>query len=147
MERGGRLYRRILVQAGLLSERQGDLALQKARAEGADFVEWVLNLELVKAEDAVRAIAEHCRVEVAHIDPDNIDSRARELIPRDLCEYHEVVPLRLEDEVLTLATADPANIRNRDDLKLVTGCTVEFAVATTQAIRHAIDHAYVGCSD
>jgi hypothetical protein len=45
-------------------------------------------------------------------------------LPADFVKHHRVLPLRIQDGVLYLATAEPGNTRVLDDVRLLTGLEV-----------------------
>ncbi len=50
---------------------------------------------------------------------------AERVLPADFIQRHQVLPLRIQDGVLHIATADPGNQRVIDDIRLLTGLEVE----------------------
>ncbi len=55
-----------------------------------------------------------------------------EKIPLDLCERHNIFPISIKGPRLFLAVADPADINGIDDVRFLTGLTVE-CVAVDEA--------------
>ncbi|HEY5040817.1 MAG TPA: type II secretion system protein GspE, partial [Verrucomicrobiae bacterium] len=45
-------------------------------------------------------------------------------LPADFVKRHRVLPLKIEDGILHLATAEPGNARVVDDIRLLTGLEV-----------------------
>jgi type IV pilus assembly protein PilB len=71
-----------------------------------------------------------------------VDAAAVELIPGDVATKFQVVPVRREGRVLTVAMANPDNIFAIDDIKFITGFEVKPVVATESAIKRSIDSLY-----
>ncbi len=64
------------------------------------------------------------------------------MIPAEVATKFQVVPVRREGRVLTVAMANPDNIFAIDDIKFITGLEVTPVVATETAIKKAIDAIY-----
>ncbi len=65
-----------------------------------------------------------------------------DLIPSDVANKFQVLPIARRGRVLTVAMANPSNIFAIDDIKFITGLDVQPAVAGELAIRKAIDKHY-----
>jgi type IV pilus assembly protein PilB len=78
-------------------------------------------------------------VDLAHFP---VDREAAHLLPPLLAQRHNVLPIRKQHELLTVATADPTNRFAEDDIRQATGCRVQWAVAVPEAIRQAIAQQY-----
>ena len=55
----------------------------------------------------------------------NASSSSERVLPADFIQRHRVLPLKVQDGVLHLATAEPGNQRIIDDVRLLTGLEVE----------------------
>jgi type IV pilus assembly protein PilB len=51
------------------------------------------------------------------------------LVPRELCERHQILPIAVHGSTLVVALADPGNYHAIDDLKFKTGLNIEIVVA------------------
>ena len=68
-----------------------------------------------------------------------IDPMAIGLVPANMCRRHQVLPIALDGDKLTVAMVDPQNLIALDDLRAVTGRLIEPTVATRQDLLAAID--------
>ncbi len=66
------------------------------------------------------------------------DDAAIEKLSADFAFKNVVAPVRLEDNVLTVAMMDPLDILLRDDIRLLTGCEVLPLLATEDDIQDAL---------
>ena len=78
-------------------------------------------------------------VDLSNFTPDPMVSK---LIPSDVANKFQVVPVAKSGRKLQVAMANPANIFAIDDIKFITGCEVQPMVAPEAAIKKAIDKAY-----
>lgn len=149
MRRDGLLIGQRLVRAGIITDAQLSeaLALQVSSPEHPNVTEILTSLGYTNTLQVQRIIAEQSGtrfVEQAELLPDPV---AIAMIPRQLAEKYHFVPLAFDNNTLTVAMADPRNIRALDDLRIVTGCNVESVMALDEAIDATIAIAYTGGSE
>ncbi|MGL4340377.1 MAG: GspE/PulE family protein, partial [Rhodoglobus sp.] len=68
-----------------------------------------------------------------------IDEAAIGLIPAVLCRRHELLPISVSGDLLTVAMADPGNVFALDDIRAATHMQISPVVAERQDLRTAID--------
>jgi type IV pilus assembly protein PilB len=78
-------------------------------------------------------------IDLSNFTPDPMVSK---LIPADVANKFQIVPVAKSGRKLQVAMANPANIFAIDDIKFITGCEVQPMVAPEAAIKKAIDKAY-----
>ena len=131
-----------LLESSLISQEQLSKALDSQQEAGG-----TLSYNLVKTG----AISEMAFAEfmgqvysVAAVDLEvvEVDVSAVSLIPADVATKFQVVPVKREGRVLTVAMANPDNIFAIDDIKFITGFEVKPVVATESAIKKSIDRLY-----
>ena len=71
-----------------------------------------------------------------------INREAASLIPETVARRLNVLGLRVTDESLTVAVADPTNVLATDELKLIVKREVRMLVSEQTAIRLALEQAY-----
>ncbi len=68
-----------------------------------------------------------------------IEAAAVSLVPANMCRRHEILPIALTGDRLTVAMVDPGNLIALDDLRAVTGRLIDVRVAVRQDLLAAID--------
>ena len=68
-----------------------------------------------------------------------VDRTAVSLVPASLCRRHEVLPIALTEDSLTLAMVDPGNVFAIDDVRAATRLQIHLAVAERADLISAID--------
>ncbi|UCG53729.1 MAG: type IV-A pilus assembly ATPase PilB [Candidatus Latescibacterota bacterium] len=81
-------------------------------------------------------------VPAINLDETEPSEDAVSLIPTEVATKFQVVPIKREGRVLTVAMSNPDNIFAIDDIKFITGLEVRPVVATESAIRKSIDNLY-----
>lgn len=71
-----------------------------------------------------------------------VDSSITKIIPADVAQKYQIVPVNRAGSTLIVAMSDPSNIFAVDDIKFMTGYNVEVVVASETALKSAIDKFY-----
>jgi len=140
----GKRLGRILVQSGLLTERQ----LEKTIAEAGDLTltQAVVMNKLATEAGIARAVAEQTGLDYVDVAMFEIDANASTLLSPDLAHRYSVLPMAFDEGKLVVAMSDPANIFAIDDLRIVTGYEIKPVVAAEGDLKAAIDK-YSGMQD
>jgi type IV pilus assembly protein PilB len=88
------------------------------------------------------ALAVQFNVPFMDLGSHTIDPQLRELVPVKVARQWQVIPISLQQGVLTIAIADPTEQSAQDELRKITGLTVITIVATPQDIARAITRFY-----
>jgi type IV pilus assembly protein PilB len=113
----------LLVGAGVLRP-DGVEAVLAGRRPDERFGDAVVRLQLAAEDDVADAIASQLRlprVDVVDVVP---PAAVVELVPSWLAARHGVLPLRIEDDELVVATDDPSDVAALDDVRMVAGVRV-----------------------
>jgi len=79
---------------------------------------------------------------VSSLEDANIPDQVIRLIPKEVAERHDLIPLCRQGSLLTVVVADQGNLYAIDDVKFLTGLNVEIMVASQETIRKALEHYY-----
>jgi type IV pilus assembly protein PilB len=71
-----------------------------------------------------------------------IDASVIKIIPADVAQKYQIIPVNRAGSTLIVAMSDPSNIFAVDDIKFMTGYNVEVVVASEAALKVAIDKFY-----
>ena len=72
----------------------------------------------------------------------NPEPRAISLIPEDIARKYNVVPISVIGKILTIATAEPADVLVFDDLKSITGYQIRICLADKNEVTETIEKWY-----
>ena len=131
-----------LLEANAITEEDLVTAQEFQKREGGS-----LGLALVRtgAIDDV-TYADHLgkiyNLPVVDLGQTDIRPECIELIPADVAAKFQVLPLKREGRILTVAMANPSNIFAIDDIKFITSLDVQPVVCGELAIKKAIDRHY-----
>jgi len=71
-----------------------------------------------------------------------VDPSVIRIIPPDIAQKYQIIPVNRAGSTLIVAMSDPSNIFAVDDIKFMTGYNVEVVVASEAALKTAIDKFY-----
>ncbi|MCX5632310.1 MAG: ATPase, T2SS/T4P/T4SS family [Phycisphaerae bacterium] len=128
-----------LVVMGRLTEDQL-LAVRSEQLKNAsaDISEILLSLGFVSQEDILAAKAHTYGFEFRHIKPEQIDKDAFAKLDGNFIVSNKIIPVSLEDSVLTVATASPENVFVLDEIKRQTGLDIRVIVCSIEDVEAAI---------
>lgn len=130
----------ILLEQGLITPDQLDLALGEQSASGERLDRVMVRLGMIEAQDVTKAIAEQFGMEVVDLSTLAVDDEVLRSLPPQVVFRQHCVPIGRTPEngtpaTLRVVTADPFEISVFDELRLLTGCRIELALATEEDIR------------
>ncbi len=137
----------ILVNAGLIDEKQLAIALSEQAKTGAKLGQ-VLADHGFTTEDAVsRALAQQSGV--SHIDADeaDIEPAAVELVPEATARKLNALPLRIEGKTLLVAMSNPTDIISIDELQRIAKLFVRVVSTGHRQLLRGLDRAYGGAEE
>ena len=132
----------VLVQAGKISQKQLDAALAAQRETGGRLDSKLVGLGYLKDHELVDFLSKHFGVPAVDLGQIKIDAAVIKIIPAELARKYTVLPISKAAARLTVAMTDPTNVFALDDIKFMTGYTVEPVVAAEESLRTAIDRFY-----
>lgn len=130
----------VLREAGLLSARDLEKALQEQRKrKGRRLGEVLVELKALSERDLALSLG--LKFGMPFVDLDNVtpSPAALSLVGPDLIEKHGVLPVDLDDRVLTVAISDPTAIEPIAALRAIAKRQVHEVIATASALKRRID--------
>lgn len=133
----GKRLGKIVLQSGIITQEQLDEALAQ---DGNRSLTSVLS-DLGYANEVQIAQAVAATMGLVYVDLGNydIDANAATNFSSELAKRYTVLPIKVQDEELIVAMADPANIFAIDDLRIVTGYEIRPVVAAESELVAAIE--------
>ena len=123
-----------LVEDGLLFAKQLEELIEQQKREGTRLHKIIVDKGLVTDQDLSVSMGRVLKVPPVNLARLSIPQEVAELIPRDVCLNHKVIPVTRLDNRLFLAMADPLNVLAVDDVKRITKLDVSAMIASEKAI-------------
>lgn len=131
-----------LLEAGLISEEQLNLALREIKRLGIYLGEALVNLGFVTQEILTVYLAQTTKSEVVDLSTYFIKPEVLELVPYAVARRFPVLPLKVEGSLLTVALANTMDVVAVDTLERLTGHTLDVVSASSSNILDALDQHY-----
>ncbi len=132
----------LLVRNQLISDDQLAKAIAEQKREGIRLGAALVKLGYVQEHDLASFLSKHYGVPSINLAEFDVDPAVVSLIPAEVSQKYQLVPINRAGATLIVAMADPSNIFAIDDIKFMTGFNVEVVVAAEAAIKDAIDKYY-----
>ena len=126
----------------LLSADAVAVLRQEQSAEPRSLWALVVERKLAKDDDILRAAAQRFRLPLA--DLPSISDASRDSIPEPLVRRYNILPIRLTDSVIEIATSNPFDIEAEKDLAFATGREVRPFLCSPTQIRQKLEELYHG---
>lgn len=132
----------LLVEKGLLSQDQLDLALLEQTSTGKKLGQVLIDEGLITEDDLVDVISTRLGIPKITLNSLVIDPTIVELIPLTTAKKHQLIPIFKIGAALTVAMVDPLDIIALDELKYITNLKINRVVASSYTVKAAIDQYY-----
>jgi type IV pilus assembly protein PilB len=132
----------LLVREKVLSLQQLQQAQDEAKRTGKRLGATLSRLGYVDDQKLTQFVAKQYSLPSINLGEIDIDAAVLKLVPRDICEKHQVIPVRRNGPTLVVAMADPSNIYAIDELKFLTQYNIEPVVSSEGALEAALSRYY-----
>jgi len=134
----------LLVRSNLITRDQLQRALEEQKHSGGQLrLGAILVKEGYISESELTAfLSKQYSVPSINLAEFEIDSAVVKLLPVEVVQKYQAIPVNRSGSTLILAMSDPSNIFAIDDIKFMTGYNVEVVVASDTGIKTAIDKYY-----
>lgn len=131
-----------LLKEGLINTQQLKEALDYQRANGGRLGSTLVKLGFLSDEEVTAVLSRQYGVPSVNLSLFEVDEAAVKLIPQEVAQKYMVMPLSRVGATLTLAMLDPTNVFAIDDIKFMTGLSVEPVVVSESAMTEAMEKYY-----
>ena len=132
----------LLLKERRITPEQLQEALNYQRQNGGKLGFNLIKLGYVKDEEITALLSKQYGVPSIALTQFEIDPAVVKLVPGETAQKYQIVPLSRAGSTLTIAMTDPTNVFAMDDIKFMTGYTVEPVVASETAVIEAIAKYY-----
>lgn len=138
----------VLVEQGLISNEQLHAGLEEQKKTGTQLGKCLVRLGFITDSKLVDVLS--AQLDIQHVVLENFtfSKELIRLVPEEMARKYRAIPLFESDGTITIAMADPTNLRTIDHLKFKTGKEIEPVIAAEASIMAAIEKNYkVGFED
>ncbi|MBR1749480.1 MAG: Flp pilus assembly complex ATPase component TadA [Ruminococcus sp.] len=132
-----------LVEKNLITEEQLQQVLAKQKeSKGKLFGDVITEMRFISEEDFAKVLAERLNVPYCDLDATTLLPDVVKKIPEATARKYTVIGVSKMGKRMTVATNDPINFYVFEDLRVITGCSINPVLATKSAISKAIGKMY-----
>ncbi len=137
-----KLIGQILKDMGKLGESHIQEALAVQKEKGGTIGRTLVELGHIQEEDLRIALAKQSGIEFVNLNDMEITENVISRVSPAIAMAYQVMPVRFEDSVLTVALGDPSEIKTLDDLRFLLDCEVEGVLADRESIERMLEKHY-----
>ncbi|MDP3789027.1 MAG: ATPase, T2SS/T4P/T4SS family, partial [Candidatus Omnitrophota bacterium] len=134
---------KLLLDKGLITESQLQQALDEQRYTGKLLGRTLVELGFVKEEDILKTLGVQAGIEFVDLSKAEISREVLQKISPTIIKIYKIMPIKFEENTLTIAMSDPLNVNISDDLRFMLGFNIKGIIAREADITEAI-HKYYG---
>lgn len=132
----------ILIDGGIITQRQLEEALARQKGLGMKLGEALIHLGYVKEDDILLTIKQQLSIPIIDINRIVVAEEVLRLLPESVARKYEVVPVDINNNRLIVAMNDPTNYFALDDIRLAVGMLIRPVLARRNDILKSIDRHY-----
>src|SRR5436853_1577165 len=129
-----------LVEDGLLFRKQVEELMEQQKREGTRLLKIIIDKNFVTEQDMAVSMGRVLNTPPVNLHRLTIVPEISDLLPRDICHTHKVIPLSRLENKLFLAMADPLNVLAIDDVRRITKLEIVPLIASERAIAEKLHH-------
>ncbi len=121
----------VLIDRGLVTKAQLDQAIAEQRSSGERLDRVLIRMGVVSRDQVLTAIGDQFHMPVVDLATVAVETKVLESLPAKLVYKQNCVPIARDERggKLTVATSDPFELSVLDELRLLTGCSIELVLA------------------
>ncbi len=134
----------LLVKNSIITKEQLTKALEEQKESGGQqrLGSILIKNGLITEPDLTSFLSKQYGFPSINLADYDVDASVIKIIPVDIAQKYQIVPVNRSGSTLIIAMCDPSNIFAIDDIKFMTGYNVEVVIASESAIRGGIDKFY-----
>ena len=132
----------IFVERGIIKPQELQIAVNEQQRTKKMLGQVLVDMGMVTERKLLDVLAEQQGVAYVELKDINIDEKVIRSVPAKFVWHYKVMPISIEDNVLTIAISNPFDLWPVDDLEAHLGFRVEKVLATSGDILEAIRKYY-----
>jgi type IV pilus assembly protein PilB len=134
----------MLLQAGLITKEQLDKALAEQKNSGDKLGACLIKMKFITEEATTDFLGKQFKVPTINLSNTEIDPQVLKLIPADMAQKCQVIPVARQGRTLQVAMSNPADVLTLENIQFFTGLEVKPLVCADTAIARAMEKLYAG---
>lgn len=133
----------MLVETGIITSEQLQEALEEQKKSGGRLGQNLMALGYITEDVMAAFVGKQLGISYVSLSEyGEISVDVTKIVPENICRHQTLVPISMEDNILTIAMADPLNVFTVDDLRVMTGYEIKVVISSEAEIKQAIEKYY-----
>ncbi|MFH1622238.1 MAG: GspE/PulE family protein [Candidatus Omnitrophota bacterium] len=133
-----------LIENGLITEEKLAQALEEQKSTGESLGEILIKNNIIEEKQLYKVLAEQLDVKFLELFDIKIPPNLVLLLPERIVKTYNVVPIKVENDILTLAMINPKDTFAIDEVRVATGLSVKPVLSSKIQIAEVIRSYYGG---
>ncbi len=129
-----------IMEERILDEKTLQAMVDEHEKTGQDLITILKREKLLDEDQLAKFVAGTNQIEFINLSPDMVESMVAHLVPYEVADRYNVIPIKREGDHLQVAMSSPLNLSVRDQIEMKTGYKVIPVAATPSAIKRAIHY-------
>ena len=132
----------LLIEEGIVSPEDIEKALREQKKSGKFLCTVLIEMGLVQEDSILPVLAKQMSLSFVKIKSLHIEPQVISKVPAKFAIHYKLMPIKLENNTITIAVTDPLDVHTLDDLRLLLGIEVKAILAGEKDILEAIREYY-----
>jgi type IV pilus assembly protein PilB len=133
----------ILVDLGFITDEQLEMLLEEQQQQPGELLGTIAEeMGLITDEQLAQALAEQFSMRVLNLSEYTIPEEVLGKVTETMAQLYRIVPVKFDDNRLTVATCDPQNLKIQDELRTFLGYDISVVVATERDVQSTLSKHY-----
>ncbi len=128
----------ILIERGLITDDQLEQAIAEQQRSGERLDQLFVRLGFVNGSQVLEAIGQQFAMPIVDLNTIEVKDDVLRLLPPKLVFKQRCAPIEVRNGVLRVATCDPFELTTFDELRVLTGMSIELVLADERDLRKFI---------
>ncbi len=133
----------MLVETGIITSEQLQESLEEQKKSGGRLGQNLMAFGYITEDVMAAFVGKQLGISYVSLSEyGEISGEVTKIVPENICRHQTLVPISLEENILTIAMADPLNVFTVDDLRVMTGYEIKVVISSEAEIKQAIEKCY-----
>ena len=131
-----------LVESGSLGRDEADKAEKEAESSGSSLQKFLIEKDMVEEKEILIILCKKLNKDHVDLEERDVDKDLLEKVPEKIAVYYEFMPLEMNGRIITLAIAEPLDMKIEDEIKIHLGYDIKFVFALRREIMNGLNRCY-----
>ena len=132
----------LLLDLNIINQKELDSALEEQKKTGDRLGSVLLKMDLLSEEDFEQLLSQQLNVPSINLESYSPTPELLAIVPEKIIRKYIVLPVAIDNKILTLATASPRDLAHLDDLTYTTGYKIAPVVTSISSLKTKIQELF-----